>query len=165
MDAGCGDGHVAIKAMEYLPEGRVYAVDAYDESIRELDSYKNDNGLENLINIEADLTKSIPSVEDGSIDVALMVNVFHGFTSENRDDVIDEFGRILKTEGKIAIVEFKPIEMPWGPPLDIKYSPDDLEEIFNSHDFKKIYLNEDMGAEVPEGKSHYMIIFEKEQQQ
>ena len=163
MDAGCGDGYIAIKAVEeYLPDGRVYAVDAYDESIRGLNDYKSENNIENLINIEADITKPIPGVEDDSIDVAIMVNVFHGFTSENRDDVIDEFGRILKNGGKMAIMDFKPIELPRGPPVDIKYSPDELEEIFNNHDFKKICLNEDIGEEIPEGKSHYLIIFEKE---
>lgn len=163
MDAGCGDGYIAIRAVEkYLPEGTVYAVDAYDESIKELNNYKSENGIENLINIEADITKAIHGVEDGSIDVAIMVNVFHGFTSENRDDVIGEFNRILKNGGKMAIMDFKPIELPRGPPVDIKYSPEELEEIFNNHDFKKIYLNEDIGEEIPEGKSHYLIIFEKE---
>ncbi|WP_407424822.1 class I SAM-dependent methyltransferase [Methanobrevibacter sp.] len=162
MDAGCGDGHIAIKAMEkYLPDGRVYAVDSYDKSIEELEIYKSENNLENLTNIEADITKSIPGVENDSIDVALMVNVFHGFTSENRDDVISEFGRILKTNGRFAIMDFKPIEMQRGPPVNIKYSPEELEEIFVNHNFKKIYLNEEMGEEIPEGRSHYLIIFEK----
>ena len=41
MDAGCGDGHIAIKAIEeYLPDGFVYAVDNYDPSIEELQAYK-----------------------------------------------------------------------------------------------------------------------------
>lgn len=163
IDAGCGDGYIAVKAIEkYLPEGMVYAVDVYNESIKELNSYKNENNLKNLINIEADITKTIPGVEDESIDVAIMVNVFHGFTSENRDDVIDEFNRILKNGGKIAIMDFKPIELPRGPPVNIKYSPEELEEIFSNHDFKKVYLNEDIGEDIAEGKSHYLIIFEKE---
>ena len=162
IDAGCGDGYIAIKAMEkYLPDGRVYAVDSYDKSIEELEIYKRENNLENLTNIEADITKSIPGVENDSIDVALMVNVFHGFTSENRDDVISEFRRILKINGRLAIMDFKPVEMQRGPPVNIKYSPKELEEIFGNHNFKKIYLNEDIGEEIPEGRSHYLIIFEK----
>lgn len=47
MDAGCGDGYIAIKAIEeYLPEGKVYAVDSYDKSIEELEIYKKENSLE-----------------------------------------------------------------------------------------------------------------------
>lgn len=162
MDAGCGDGYIAIKAIEeYLPEGKVYAVDSYDKSIEELEIYKKENSLENLINIEADITKTIPGVDNDSIDVALMVNVFHGFTSENRNDVLSEFSRILKINGKLAIMDFKPIEMQRGPPVNIRYSPEELEEIFSNNNYKKIYLNEDIGEEIPEGKSHYLIIFEK----
>ena len=38
MDAGCGDGHIAITALKkYLPDGLAYAVDSYDISINELD--------------------------------------------------------------------------------------------------------------------------------
>ena len=37
-----------------------------------------------------------------------------------------------------------------------------LEELFNNHGLKKIYLNEKIGEDIPEGKSHYLIMFKKE---
>ena len=44
LDAGCGDGYISKKAIEdYLPEGKVYAVDAYPESVRELKEYVDEN--------------------------------------------------------------------------------------------------------------------------
>ena len=52
--------------------------------------------------------------------------------------------------------------MSGGPPVDVRISSDDLEEVFSQHDFKKVYLNEDIGRDIPEGKSHYLMIFEKE---
>ena len=65
MDAGCGDGHIAIKVVEeYLPDGTVYAVDVYGASIEDMEAYKAENNVENLINIEADITKGIPGVHD-----------------------------------------------------------------------------------------------------
>ncbi len=162
MDAGCGDGYIAIKAIDsYLPDGNVYAVDSYNESIKNLNDYKKENNIENLVNIEADLSKEIPDVEDASVDVVLMLNVFHGFR-DNCDDVILELKRIIKDDGKIAIMDFKPVEMQIGPPLDVKIPSSIVEEQFNSHGLKKVYLNEEIGAEIPGGKSHYMIIFEKE---
>lgn len=165
MDAGCGDGYISIKAVEeYLPSGTVYAVDIYDESIKSLDEYKKENGLENLINIEANISEGIPDVEDASVDVLLMVNVFHGFKSSGEQDVvIEELKKLIKDDGKIAIMDFNPIEIPIGPSVDIKISPEYLEEIFNSHGLKQTYLNDDMGTDYPNGKSHYMVIFEKEQ--
>ena len=164
MDAGCGDGHIALKALEnYIPEGLTYAVDNHKESIEELESYKIENNIENLITIEADFTKGIPDVEDGSVDVILMLNVFHGFkASGDMDFVIDELKRIVKDDGKVAIMDFKAIDMEKGPSTDIKSTPEELEELFNEHGLKKIYLNEDIGEDIPEGKSHFIIIFEKD---
>ena len=162
LDAGCGDGFVSIKALEkYLPEGMVYAVDLFDESIKQLNEFKQKNDIENLVNIEADLTKGIP-LDDGLIDVLFMLNVFHGFTSENRDDVIKELIRLTKDDGKIAIMDFKPFDMPVGPPTEIRIPPNDLENMFKTHNLKKVYLNDEIGADFSEGKSHYLIIFEKE---
>lgn len=97
MDAGCGDGYISIKAIEkYLPDGKVYAVDAYDVSIQELERYRLENNIGNLTNIEADLTRGISGIEDDSVDVVLMLNVFHGFKSGERGSVINEFKRIMK---------------------------------------------------------------------
>jgi ubiquinone/menaquinone biosynthesis C-methylase UbiE len=164
MDAGCGDGYISKKAIsDYLPDGIVYAVDVYDASIDELDDYKKENNLENLINIKADISKEINDVDDRSIDVALMINVIHGFdASGNMNDVIEELSRTVKDDGRIAIVDFNPIDWEIGPPKEIKCSPEMLEEIFNRHGLEKVYLNDKIGQEGPEGNSHYLIIFEKE---
>ena len=164
LDAGCGDGYISKKAIEdYLPEGKVYAVDAYPESIMELKEYVDENNIENLIPVEADITKTIPGLGDESVDVVLMLNVFHGFKeSGQKEDVINELKRITKSDGRIAIMDFKPIEMTKGPPIDIRISHVEMEKIFNQYGLKRDHLNVDIGEENPQGKSHYMIIFKKE---
>lgn len=164
MDAGCGDGHIAIKVVEeYLPDGTVYAVDVYDASIEDMEAYKVENNVENLINIEADITKGIPGVDDESIDVVLMVNVFHGFrASRTMDEAIDEFARIIKQDGKIAIMDYKAWDVPKGPPTAFRSSPEELEEVFAKHGLKMTHLNEEIGEDIPQGKSHYFIVFQKE---
>lgn len=164
MDAGCGDGHIAIKVVEeYLPDGTVYAVDVYDASIEDMEAYKAENNVENLINIEADITKGILGVDDESIDVVLMVNVFHGFrASRTMDEAIDEFARIIKQDGKIAIMDYKAWDVPKGPPTAFRSSPEELEEVFAKHGLKMTHLNEEIGEDIPQGKSHYFIVFQKE---
>ena len=164
MDAGCGDGHIAIKVIEeYLPEGNVYAVDIYDASIEDMETYKKENNVENLTNIEADITEGIPGVDDESIDVVLLVNVFHGFKASRKlDEAVEELARIVKNDGKIAIMDYKAWDVPKGPPTQMRSSPEDLEKLFASHGLKMIYLNEEIGEDIPEGKSHYLIMFEKE---
>ena len=164
MDAGCGDGHIAIKVVEeYLPDGTVYAVDVYGASIEDMEAYKAENNVDNLINIEADITKGIPGVDDESIDVVLMVNVFHGFrASRTMDEAIDEFARIIKQDGKIAIMDYKAWDVPKGPPTAFRSSPEELEEVFAKHGLKMTHLNEEIGEDIPQGKSHYFIVFQKE---
>lgn len=163
MDAGCGYGHNAIKILEdYNHKGTVYAVDIYDASIEDMETYKNDNNVENLINIEADITEGIPGVEDGSIDVVLLVNVFHGFKASRKlDEAVLELSRIIKDDGKIAIMDYKAWDVPNGPPTKMRSSPEDLEKLFNKHNLKKVYLNEEIGEDIPQGKSHYLIMFKK----
>lgn len=164
MDAGCGDGHIAIKVLEeYLPDGEVYAVDIYDASIEDMETYKKENNVDNLTNIEADITEGIPGVDDESIDVVLLVNVFHGFKASRKlDEAVLELARIIKKDGKIAIMDYKAWDVPKGPPTKMRSSPEDLEELFAKHGLKKTYLNEEIGEDIPEGKSHYLIMFEKE---
>ncbi len=164
MDAGCGDGHNAIKILEdYNHYGTVYAVDIYDASIEDMESYKKENNVENLINIQADITEGIPNVEDSSIDVVLLVNVFHGFKASRKlDEAVDELARIVSDDGKIAIMDYKAWDVPNGPPTKMRSSPEDLKKLFAAHGLKMIYLNEEIGEDIPEGKSHYLIMFEKE---
>ena len=164
MDAGCGDGHNAIKVLEdYNHKGTVYAVDIYDASIEDMETYKKENDVKNLINIEADITEGIPGVDDASVDVVLLVNVFHGFKASRKlDEAVCELGRIVSDDGKIAIMDYKAWDVPNGPPTKMRSSPDDLEKLFNVHGLKKVYLNEEIGEDIPQGKSHYLIMFEKE---
>lgn len=163
MDAGCGDGHNAIKVLEdYNHKGLVYAVDIYDASIEDMETYKTENNVENLINIEVDITEGIPGVDDESMDVILMVNVFHGFKASRKlDEAVEELARIIKKDGKIAIMDYKPWDVPKGPPTQYRSSPADLEKLFNKHGLEQIYLNEEIGEDIPEGKSHFLIMFGK----
>ncbi len=164
MDAGCGDGHIAIKLLdEYIDSGTVYAVDVYDASIEDMEKYKLENSVDNLINIEADITQGISEIDDGTFDVILTVNVFHGFNASRKiDEAISEFARLIKNDGRIAIMDYKKWDVPKGPPTQVRNSPVELEEYFSNHGLKMTYLNEEIGEDIPEGKSHYFVVFEKE---
>ena len=163
MDAGCGDGHISIKLLnEYITSGVVYAVDIYDASIEDMEKFKSDNKIQNLINIQADITQKIIEIDDETLDIILMVNVFHGFKASRKiDEAVNELSRLIKKDGKIAIMDYKKWDVPKGPPTQFRSSPEELEKIFNKHNLDMIYLNEDIGEDIPEGKSHFLIIFKK----
>ena len=99
---------------------------------------------------------------NGSIDVVLLVNVFHGFKASRKlDEAVLELSRIIKDDGKIAIMDYKAWDVPNGPPTKMRSSPEDLEKLFNKHNLKKVYLNEEIGEDIPQGKSHYLSMFKK----
>ena len=109
MDAGCGDGHVAIKALEeYITDGCVYALDMYEPSIEDMLKYKQENNADNLIPIVSNIAEHI-DLDDETLDVVLMVNVFHGFkATRTLDEAVDELARVIKTDGgRIAIMDIK----------------------------------------------------------
>jgi len=68
----------------------------------------------------------------------------------------------VKKDGKIAIMDYKPWDVPKGPPTKMRSSPEDLEELFKKQGLKRIYLNEEIGEDIPEGKSHFLIMFQKD---
>lgn len=161
MDAGCGDGHVAIKALDLLPEGVVYALDVYKPSVEDMEKYKSENNVGNLIPVQSDIADKI-DVDDNVLDVVLLVNVVHGFNAMRKmDEACSELKRIIKPDGgRIAIMDYKKQDVKHGPPFQIRCSPEDIEEVFTKQGLKITYLNEDIGEDIPEGKSHYFVVFE-----
>ncbi len=162
MDAGCGDGHAAIEAVDILSEdATIYAVDIYEPSIEDLQNAADENGYDNLIPICADIADHI-DIDDDTVDIVLLINVWHGFKATRRmDEAIEELKRILKPGGKIAIMDYKKQEARHGPPITVRSSPEDLEEVFIEHDMTLFSLNPDTGEDIPQGKSHYLILFQK----
>ena len=62
---------------------------------------------------------------------------FHGFTASRKiDEAISEFARLIKDDGRIAIMDYKKWDVPKGPPTQVRSSPDELEEYFAKHAFK-----------------------------
>lgn len=161
MDAGCGDGHVAIKALEYIDNGNVYALDVFEPSVEDMKKYKEENDVENLIPIVSDIADKI-DLDDDVLDVILMVNVFHGFkASRKMPAAIAELSRVIKDDGgRIAIMDYKKQDVKHGPPYAIRSSPDELKEEFEKQGLVMTYLNEEIGEDISEGKSHYLIVFE-----
>lgn len=163
MDAGCGDGHVAIEAVDILSnEALIYAVDVFEPSIQDLEKFVEKEKITNLIPLLSDISKHI-DVDDDVIDVCLMINVFHGFKARrNMDEAVEELKRIIKPiTGRIVIMDYKKHEAKHGPPYPIRSSPEELEELFNKHGLNLVSLDNDVGEDIEQGKSHYLMMFSK----
>lgn len=155
LDVACGRGPYSLIASRHIgPAGRVYAVDLWGEGIRSLREASQGKGLGNIEGIVADVSIGIP-VEDASIDMGLMVCVLHDLIEDSTDQgTLKEMVRIIKPGGELAVVEFKKIEGPPGPPLAIRLSPDEVEERLKPFGFTAVSTHE-------VGEYNYLTIFTK----
>lgn len=155
LDAGCGDGYMSLAASKIVgEEGKVYAFDVWEESINAFKEKLNSDDIKNVAAAVADITQKIP-VDDESIDILYMGNVLHGFVENNEvESVMREIQRVIKQGGSFAVVEFKKEESTHGPPLHVRITPEEVEEIVKNYGFvvKEV---EDVGT------YHYAIISAK----
>lgn len=163
LDAGCGDGHVAFEAYDMMNDDAViYAVDIYEPSIIDLEKEVEKKKISRIVPVLSNIAGEI-SLPDNSIDMTIMINVFHGFVAqENVDEAIDELKRITKIGGKIAVMDYKKMKTRYGPPFFVRQSPEELEDLFKKHGLKMTQLNNNVGEPIgDELTSHYLVIFEK----
>jgi ubiquinone/menaquinone biosynthesis C-methylase UbiE len=123
LDAGCGDGYMAKEFAKYAgTTGKVYALDPDDLLINTLKSETAGTIIEPFV---ADITKKT-RLANASIDLIFVSTVLHGFSELQMDGFLYEVRRLMKPGGRLAVVEFKKTASPFGPPLDIRYSPKEL---------------------------------------
>jgi ubiquinone/menaquinone biosynthesis C-methylase UbiE len=154
LDAGSGDGFFTIPAARMVgPEGKVYAIDVWEDGIALLRQKLSKKRITNVVAMVADLTRHIPLEED-SIDFCLLSNILHGFVANKEvDKVFRELTRVIKTGGVLAVLEFKKIETP-GPPLKIRLSAGDVERVVDLYGFKR-------ESSIDIGPYNYIILLKK----
>lgn len=130
LDVACGRGDYSLAASRYVgPEGHVYAVDLWEEGIAALQKELAAKEILNLSAHVADVSKHIP-VPDQSIDSCLLATVLHDLlTIQKAEGTLSEIRRVVKKGGTVAIIEFKKIEGPPGPPIGIRIANEELIQI------------------------------------
>ena len=153
LDAGCGDGYMAKEFSKLTGnDGRVYAIDMYEPSIQSL---QNGTVGSNLTAIKGDVTQPI-DLEDSSVDLVYLSTVFHGFTDSQRHGFLKEVKRILRPDGILAVVEINKGDTPFGPPMEMRVSPEDLSSIvglkvqnlikISAYFYMQTFVNKDKGT-------------------
>lgn len=98
LDFGCGPGDYSVAAAELVgPNGKVFALDILPYALEEVRKRASDKGL---TNIKAILSDCATGLDDGSMDLVLLADVFHGL--DQPDKVLEELHRILKPDGILA---------------------------------------------------------------
>ena len=148
---GCGSGGFAFPLAKRLEDGLVYAIDIQQAPLSAL---KSRALLENIVNIRvirSDLEKPRGStLTEFSLDLVLIPNVL--FQVDNKDAIIIEAKRVLKTGGKIVVIDWKK-SASQGPEKG-RIFPEEIKEMA-----EKIGL--ELKREFQAGKYHYGLIFIK----
>ncbi len=146
LDAGCGNGYMAKKFSEIAGEtAKIYAL---DPDVVSIDALKAKTVGTNIEPFVGDITKKT-KLAASSIDLIYLSTVVHGFSKTQIKGFLKEVKRLLKPNGRLAIVEIKKEETPFGPPLEIRFSPDELRRAIDLIPTRLIDV----------GKYFYMQIF------
>ncbi len=139
LDMGCGPGDYALRASEIVGDsGAVYALDKWRQLIDALTDEAHSQGLKNLKAIVSDITEPLP-IEDKCVDVCLLATVLHTLNlAEDGTDLLSEIRRVLKPGSRLAILNCKKEDQPFGPPLRIRWSPEEVEDLLTQHGFEKV---------------------------
>ena len=134
LNCCCGWGAYALPIARLLsPGATLHAVDLWAEGIERLKEEASREGLHNVTALVADVGKSIP-LDDDSVDLCLVATALHDLIQDGtHQGAIREIKRDLRPDGRLAVTEFKKKEGPPGPPLSIRLSPRELEEILGAH--------------------------------
>jgi ubiquinone/menaquinone biosynthesis C-methylase UbiE len=129
VDLGCGVGTFTfLLARRVGMEGKVYAVDT---SVAALDQLKIKKPGVNIITLRAELSDTRLSAS--ICDLVLMP--FSLSTAPDAGAVLSEAARLLKPDGRIAVVEWRPAAPPPGPPIERRIRNDRLQRLLESHGF------------------------------
>ncbi len=152
LDLGCGPGEYSIYAAGLVGDsGVVYALEKWAYMIDGLKEEADDRGIGNIKPMTADITEPLP-IHDQSMDVCLLSTVLHIFRLPDIEKpLFPEIRRILKPGGRVAVIECKREDQPFGPPKHMRLSPEMVERAVSKYGFTKLGLK-DLGY-------NYMIQF------
>lgn len=136
-DIGCGIGYFTFALSEVVGnEGLVYALDIEPEMLEDIKSKIAESDIKNIIPViskEYELT-----LEDSSVGTALLCTVMHEV--KMREKFLKETNRILRTDGKIVIIEWIKKDSDYGPPADHRLDKHILKRNLLRTGFKEIEI-------------------------
>lgn len=154
-DFGCGKtGHFVFPIAKLTGnKGRVYAIDILKTVLDNISKRIRQENVENIIPVWSDLEIfGATKIESNSLDLALLVNTL--YLSQKRVEMLRETIRILKSNGRLLIAEWKSSSIPLGPPIEFRVKKDLLEKAAQK---LGLLLVEEFEA----GEYHFGLIFEK----
>ena len=143
IDLGAGSGRFSKILSKHIK--KLYCIDVSEEAIAAM--HTNLAGLRNVRIIKAS-SDTLP-FKDGSMDIVFAANSFHDVPVGYEREI----SRILNKNGRFVDLDWKKEDTPFGPPVSIRFSEEDVVRKLKKQNFRLIKRQE-IGT-------HYMLIFSK----
>lgn len=151
-DLGVGSGHYAFAASSIVGEnGKVYAIDIQEDILTRLKDEIRKRMMHNIEVVWGDFERmGGTKLKDASLDAVILSNTL--FQLEKKDEAIAEIKRILKSKGKLLVLDWAGAYGGMGPHEDQVVSEQKAEELFINAGFYK-------AKSFRGGPHHYSILF------
>ena len=152
-DFGAGHGFFSIAfAKKVGPSGQIFAIDILPQALEAVRSQAKLEGLFNIKIMRRNLEKRNGSaLENESCDLVFIANVL--FQAQDKSGLINEACRVLKKDGELAMIEWKPY-ISLGPQKEQRLSEEELKQLVISGGFIE-------PKSIDVGSHHYGFIFRK----
>jgi predicted methyltransferase len=138
-DFGSGSGFYSLGASKIVGEqGVVYSIDVLESALDHVVAEARLKGLRNIKTMMCDLEQSAPcgQISTGTVDMVLFANITHQI--KNRPNLFAEAFRLLKTGGKLVVIEWNQQPSPIGPPAAERVDEADIASIGKKAGFKTV---------------------------
>ncbi len=150
-DFGAGSGFYTINAAQEVGrEGKVYAVDVQKELLSRIQQTARAQELSNVELAWGDLEKPGGStLRDSSVDAVILSNIL--FQVEDQEVVLDEVKRVLKSGGRVLVIDWSDSFGGLGP---------QEKDIIPEHEVRKMFEDRgfNMGRSILAGAHHYGFV-------
>lgn len=154
-DLGAGSGaYFTIQAGRLVgKKGKVYAVDILKSVLSSIGGKTRIAGLTNIKTVWSDLERlGATRIPETTLDFALLASVL--FQSKKPEAILAEAHRLLKRQGKLLVVEWKPGEFALGPLASERLAQSRLRMMAERIGFQEV-------RSLAAGDYHYGLIFVK----
>lgn len=119
VDIGTGTGFFAVELLKKAPTAKVYGLDIAPVMLEWIKANRPEFKTGHLVPLA--MTEDAVPLQDGLADLVVMINLHHEL--HNPQGVLSECRRVLKSGGRLMVLDWKPTETPMGPPPSIRVQP------------------------------------------
>ncbi|MBU0749935.1 methyltransferase domain-containing protein [Patescibacteria group bacterium] len=151
-DFGAGSGHYAVCASPIVGDtGTIYALDIQEDVLTHITNVCESRGIKNIETVWGNFEKPGGSkLKDDSLDAVILSNAL--FQLEHRENAIKEIKRVLKTGGRLLVIDWAGAYDGMGPPPDQVVAEAAAESLFITAGFHKV-------KGFRGGPHHYSLVF------